>query len=70
MAQASGVGYLVFARKEYAEPLRHLGRWMGERPGLEEVVRTWGGDWIEVVLVPEAAVRWVIRDQAKEEAHG
>lgn len=69
MAQAPGVGFLVFARREYPEPLRYLGRWTGESPTLEDVARAWGGDWLEVVLVPEDRVRWVIRAQEKEETH-
>ncbi|WP_152640279.1 hypothetical protein [Thermus filiformis] len=68
MAQKAGVGYLVFARKEYAEPLRFQGEWVGLAE-TEAVFQRFGQDWLEVVLVPERAVRWVIRSPEREETH-
>lgn len=68
MAQETGVRYMVFARKEYAEPLRFQGEWEGPADP-EAVFESIGRNWLEVVLVPYRAVRWVIRAKGKEEAY-
>uniref|UniRef100_A0A7C5REC6 Uncharacterized protein n=1 Tax=Thermus caliditerrae TaxID=1330700 RepID=A0A7C5REC6_9DEIN len=68
MAQEAGVGYMVFARKEYAEPLRFQGTWEGPNDP-EAVFQHFGREWIEVVLIPQSAVRWVIRAKDKEGIH-
>jgi len=66
MAQKAGVEYLIFARKDYAEPLRHIGQWVGDAPSWEDFVGVHGGEWLEVVLVPNDRVRWVIRERGEE----
>ena len=59
--------YLIFARTEYGEPVEHQGNI--EAPGDEEAkklaVERFGEEWLELVLVPERDVHWVMR---KEEA--
>jgi hypothetical protein len=53
--------YLVFGRREYAEPLALLttvdAATMPDREDLDV-----GDGWLELVLVPEDAAVWVIRD--------
>ncbi len=60
--------YLVFARSEYAEPLRHQGDL--EVPGGADpaaLARARFGDgWVELVLVPESAIEWVMREAPVE----
>ena len=68
MAQEAGVSYMVFARKEYAEPLRFQGTWEGPNDP-EAVFQQFGREWIEMVLIPQSAVRWVIRAKNKEGIH-
>jgi hypothetical protein len=53
--------YLVFGRREYAEPLGLLttvdAATTPDRADLDV-----GDDWLELVLAPEDAAIWVIRD--------
>ncbi len=62
--------YLVFGRKEYPEPLRQQGTLEANDGALarEEALRAYGRDWVELVLVPEAEVRWVLRRPDEEES--
>ena len=63
--------YLIFARKEYAESLELQGRLdAGSDHAAAAAARDELGDggWIEIQLVPEAEVRWVI-GPAHETAH-
>lgn len=67
--------YLIFARDRYEEPLELHGSLeaadddaaAGAAPG-----ELGDGEWIEIQLVPETSIRWVIgpaeRAGAKEEA--
>lgn len=54
--------WMVFGRREYAEPLRQEG--VVEAAEVSEAsgtaVETHGLDWVEMVLVPESAIRWVM----------
>lgn len=61
--------YLVFARKAYAEPLRYQGALEAEGNPKGKAEQAFGEEWLEVVLVPEAAVRWVVRER-EEVARG
>lgn len=72
MAEETGVmsaEYLVFARKDYAEPLRHLGQLSMEGHSVSDFIQSQGGEWLEIVLVPVKSVRWVVRPAIEEEAH-
>jgi len=68
MAQKAGVEYLIFARKEYSEPLCFQGKWVGPVEA-EAIFQCFGQDWLEMVLVPNQAVRWVVRSLEREETH-
>lgn len=68
MDQKAGVGYLIFARKEYAEPLRFQAEWAGPVEP-EAIFQRFGRDWLEMVLVPNRAVRWVVRSSEREGTH-
>jgi hypothetical protein len=64
--------YLIFARDRYEEPLELQGEL--EAGGDEAAARAAedqlaDGDWIEIQLVPEPAIRWVVRPQRKEVEH-
>lgn len=55
--------WIVFGRTEYAEPLREHG--MVDAVDQDEAARRalerYGGGWVELSLVPEGAMRWVLR---------
>ena len=56
-------GYLVFARDRYEEPLELHGRLdaADDDAAAAAAPDALGeGGWIEVQLVPEAAIRWVV----------
>lgn len=55
--------YLVFTRTEYAQPLEYLETIEAE-PGQVSLADIPRGDegWLEVMLVPETAMTWVLRD--------
>ena len=64
--------YLIFARDRYEEPLELHGDLEADdaaaaarsaRGGLGD------GDWIEIQLVPEEAIRWIVRPAGKEAAN-
>jgi hypothetical protein len=54
--------YRVFARAEYAEPLELQGslRAAGDADAAEQALRRFGHDWVELVLLPERAIHWVV----------
>lgn len=58
--------YLVFARAAYAEPLAYRGALeppAGESP--ERAARdAYGAEWVELVLIPEGAITWVVDEPA------
>jgi hypothetical protein len=61
--------YLVFARREYDEPLAHQGEIVcavGEDAAALALAR-FGDNWLELVLIPEDAVERVPQ-QAEAEA--
>jgi len=53
----------VFARAEYAEPLELKGsvRAAGDEAASDQALRRFGRDWVELVLLPERAIHWVLR---------
>ena len=59
--------YLVFARTEYSEPVEHQGMIQAadDEEAKKLALERFGEQWLELVLVPERDVRWVMR---KEEA--
>ncbi len=61
--------YLVFGRREYAEPLEHQGVVHAELP--EEAARRasadYPGPWVELVLVPLADAYWVVGPTQEEQ---
>jgi hypothetical protein len=56
--------YLIFARDRYEEPLELHGTLDadGDDAATQAARGALGdGDWIEIQLVPEAAIRWVVQ---------
>jgi hypothetical protein len=49
---------LVYGRTVYAEPLEEIGS-IGEG---ENARAAFPGDWVELVLIPEADTEWIVRD--------
>lgn len=49
---------LVFGRTEYAEPLTERGTVTAS----DDVLATYPGPWVELVVFPDEAVHWIIRD--------
>jgi hypothetical protein len=64
--------YRVFARAEYAEPLELKGsvRAAGDRAAADQALRRFGRDWVELVLLPERAIHWVLRGPLDREGVG
>jgi 1,2-phenylacetyl-CoA epoxidase PaaB subunit len=62
--------YLVFARTEYAQPLEHRGNLEAadEAEAGRLATQRFGGEWLELVLVPERDIHWVHREEAETEA--
>lgn len=60
--------YLVLGRRAYADALTYRG--VLEVPAgtdaLAAATAQYGTDWLELVLAPEAAVRWVVGPEALE----
>jgi hypothetical protein len=52
------VTMLVYGRAAYAEPLEQVGTIEED----EDVRDAFPGDWVELVLVPEREVFWIVRD--------
>jgi 1,2-phenylacetyl-CoA epoxidase PaaB subunit len=59
--------YLVFARTEYSEPVEHQGNIQAadDEEAKKLAVERFGEQCLELVLVPERDIHWVMR---KEEA--
>ena len=60
--------YFVFARREYDEPVSRQA--VIDADGAAEAsaqVRERFGDWLEVRLVPEQRVRWIVGPLAPEQ---
>lgn len=53
--------YLVFGRTEYAQPLALVSTVDAATPPALDSIDP-GGGWLELVLVPENAAIWVLRD--------
>ncbi|HSK99731.1 MAG TPA: hypothetical protein VK869_05290 [Rubrobacteraceae bacterium] len=60
--------YMVFARTEYSEPIEHQGRIQAadDEEARNVAVEQFGGEWLELVLIPERDVRWVMRKEELE----
>jgi len=60
--------YFVFARTEYDEPLEHRGD--VEAQDAEEAkklaLENYGGEWLEMSLVPEGEIYWAEREEEIE----
>ncbi len=53
--------WFVFARREYDQPVaRRAAIEAQDAEAAAEQARERFGDWLEVRLVPEAAVRWIV----------
>jgi hypothetical protein len=48
----------VFGRTAYAEPLVELG--VADEDS--DVRASYSGDWVELVVFPEDAIEWIVRD--------
>jgi hypothetical protein len=57
--------YLVFARREYSEPLTQIGRVEMATPASVRAAaaQQFGEDWLELVAVPENQIAWAIREE-------
>lgn len=55
--------YLVFARARHDEPLAFHAALEAQDPqaAREAALRHLGQQWVELTLVPESAVHWVVR---------
>jgi hypothetical protein len=53
--------YLVFGRTQYAEPLALLTTMESTDPPTRQDLVV-GDDWLELVVVPETAAIWVVRN--------
>jgi 1,2-phenylacetyl-CoA epoxidase PaaB subunit len=59
--------YLIFARDRYEEPLELHGSLQAADDDAAAQAATGelgDGDWIEIQLVPEEAIRWIVRPAA------
>ena len=61
--------WLVYGRTEYAEPLTERGRLAAASAdaAIEAVRVEFKADWVELVLVPEGVVEWIIGPSAPRE---
>jgi len=60
--------YFVFARTEYDEPLEHRGdvEAEGAEEAKERALEEYGGEWLEMSLVPVGRVYWAEREEETE----
>ena len=60
--------YLVFARTEYSEPVEHMGNLQAadHEEAKKLAVERFDEKWLELVLVPEAEIHWVMKKEAAE----
>jgi hypothetical protein len=53
----------LYTRNDYADPLERQATFEAdEAPALEDLPVDRSDDWLEVVLVPDDAMIWVLRD--------
>jgi hypothetical protein len=53
----------LYTRTDYDDPLERQATFDADQvPGLDDLPVDRSGDWLEVVLVPDDAVIWVLRD--------
>lgn len=53
--------FFVFARREYDQPVSRQGSVEGhDADAAADLARERFGDWLEVRLVPESSVRWIV----------
>jgi 1,2-phenylacetyl-CoA epoxidase PaaB subunit len=53
--------FFVFARRDYERPLHRCAAVQApDADAAAEVARERFGDWLEVRLVPESSVRWIV----------
>ena len=64
--------YRVFGRREYAEPLEFRGTVSaaGRDAAAADALRRFGASWVELVLLPEGAIHWILREEAAEAGDG
>jgi hypothetical protein len=48
---------LVFGRTEYAQPLEQVGAVEED----EDVRAAFPGEWVELVVIPETEIHWIVR---------
>jgi hypothetical protein len=61
------VCFLVFGRTGYAEPLHQLGVLEAEGARAEQdSVERYGREWVELSLVPERDVLWILRERPED----
>jgi hypothetical protein len=60
--------YFVFARTEYDEPLEHRGdiEADGDDKAKKLALEEYGGEWLEMSLVPVGQVYWAEREEKTE----
>lgn len=60
--------YMVFARTEYSEPVELQGSIQAadDEEAKKVAVERFGGEWLELVLIPERDVHWVMRKEEVE----
>jgi hypothetical protein len=64
-------GFLVFGRRSHTAPLQLEGRLeAGDGEAAQEALRLHGTDWLELTLVPEAAVTRVAQGRRRETDDG
>lgn len=56
--------YRVFGRKKHADPLSELGELPIENTEetYQRAVERFGSDWVELTLIPDDAIYWVLRN--------
>jgi hypothetical protein len=64
--------YRVFGRTEYAEPLEFRGTVTaaGHDDAAGEALRRFGRRWVELVLLPERSIHWILHEEAAEAGDG
>jgi hypothetical protein len=63
-------GYRVFGRTGYPEPLEFQGTVTAadDQAAAAGALERFGGDWVELVLLPEHAVHWILGPDTAEAA--
>lgn len=61
--------FLAFGRHEFDQPLTQVGAVFGDdaAQAVEVVARRLGEDWVELTLIPDTEVRWVITGNGQGE---